>query len=144
MRRTEQPRAAANALTSVVLATQGTPSSSVWPRASKLTNSMSTGAMSPMNTSAIARRTSPRVWRAASSSSVLRAAVTLRSLQFYHFGENIKHLLVQCGELAIGDAQRSGVHHRGVSGRQPRQQLLERAQRTWHEQTPVGRCLDEL
>ena len=33
MRRKLQPSAAANALTSVVLATPGTPSSSTWPRA---------------------------------------------------------------------------------------------------------------
>ena len=47
MRRLPQPSATANALTIVVFATPGTPSSNAWPRASMATSIVSMGADEP-------------------------------------------------------------------------------------------------
>ena len=47
MRRKLQPSVAANALTSVVLATPGTPSSSTWPRAISVVRMSSIGSVPP-------------------------------------------------------------------------------------------------
>ncbi len=47
MRRALQPSVVANALTMVVFATPGTPSSSAWPRASSATSIVSMGRVEP-------------------------------------------------------------------------------------------------
>ena len=76
MRRAEQPSVVANALTSVVFATPGTPSSRACPRASRATSIVSTGSDDPMYTRATSRRTSSMRSRAAAISLVFAAAVT--------------------------------------------------------------------
>ena len=52
IRRNPQPSVRAKALTSVVFATPGTPSSSTWPRASRATRRSSGTAVEPTHTSA--------------------------------------------------------------------------------------------
>ena len=58
MRRAEQPSAVANAFTSVVFATPGTPSSSTWPRASSETIIISSARAEPMYVFWTSRRSS--------------------------------------------------------------------------------------
>src|SRR6187455_1956179 len=125
MRRTEQPRATANAFTSVVLATPGTPSSSRCPRASKATNKRSTGDRSPMKTSATALRTSLRACCAPSNSSVLSAKVTLALLVDFHLRQQIHGPLVEHPQGSVRDIERAGAQHRNLCRAEPPQQAFQ-------------------